>query len=516
MRSKLAILIYLSLLSGLAISAPAPAPARSPSAAAKSQTEIARESKYYALETFPLPADLKLEASGLASFPDGRLAIAIRKGEVWILDRPSEKNPTLANTTFTRFASGLHEPLGLAWHEGALYTTQRSEVTRLRDTNNDGVADEYLTAARGWGVSGNYHEYAYGPIFDPKGDLWVTLNCTIGKAPVGPGFEGVKSLPWRGWSMRQSEGGGLKPVSAGLRSPSGLGTNHLGDVFATDQQGNWWGTNALVHLTPGAFHGHADALRDCNRSESPVAHPGKLPNGVTTAEAIDKIPGYSPPAVWFPYNKIGASPCGFSCNRAGDKFGPFENQLFVGEFTYAFVSRVFLEKVDGYYQGACFRFRSGMKSAVFRTEFLTDGSLILGETNRGWNSIGTRSYALERLRWTGVMPFEMKTIEAKPDGFLVTFTKTIDPATARDPKSWSLSSYTYRYQQAYGSPEIDTLPVTISKITVAADKLSARLHCSGLRKGYVHEFHADGLRCTDGEALLHADGFYTLNHLPRQ
>lgn len=503
------------LLLGLSLAAPAlAAPARSPSAAEKSQAEIAHEAKYYALESFPLPPGLKLEVSGLASLPDGRLAIAIRKGEIWILDRPAEKQPTLENTKFTRFASGLHEPLGLTWHQDALYTTQRSEVTRLRDTNGDGLADEYLSAASGWGVTGNYHEYAYGPVFDRKGDMWVTLNCTIGKSTAGDGFEEVKTFPWRGWSMRKSPTGPLLPISAGLRSPSGLGTNHLGDVFATDQQGNWWGTNPLLHLRAGVFHGHADSLVDCKRPESPVKHPGTLPVGITTAQAITKVPGYQPPAVWFPYNKVGASPCGFSCNRTGDKFGPFENQLFVGEFTYAFVSRVFLEKVDGEYQGACFRFRSGMKSAVFRTHFLSDGSLILGETNRGWNSIGTRSYALQRLRWTGLMPFEMRTIEAKPDGFLVTFTKPIDPASATN-EAFTLKSYTYKYQQAYGSPEVDTKNVPITRITITPDNLSARLHCTNLRQGYVHELQSTAIRSSNDESLLHPDGYYTLNRIPK-
>ncbi|NIP97152.1 MAG: hypothetical protein GWO24_28450, partial [Akkermansiaceae bacterium] len=60
---------------------------------------------------------------------------------------------------------------------------------------------------------GNYHEYAYGPVFDPGGNLWVTLNCTIGKAPSGGGFE-EKAFPWRGWSMMKPRHGNLVPVSA--------------------------------------------------------------------------------------------------------------------------------------------------------------------------------------------------------------------------------------------------------------------------------------------------------------
>ena len=64
--------------------------------------------------------------------------MAIRKGEVWILENPTgEEDPI-----FTLFAEGLHEPLGLAWHDGALYTAQRSEVTRLEDADGDDNGNE--------------------------------------------------------------------------------------------------------------------------------------------------------------------------------------------------------------------------------------------------------------------------------------------------------------------------------------------------------------------------------------
>ena len=87
---------------------------------------------------YTLPAEPKFEVSGIAVLPDGRAALTLRKGEVWILENPLE-DPTKAR--FSRFASGLHEPLGLTLHQGALYTTQRSEVTRLEDRDGDGVAE---------------------------------------------------------------------------------------------------------------------------------------------------------------------------------------------------------------------------------------------------------------------------------------------------------------------------------------------------------------------------------------
>ena len=115
----------------------------------------AAENDYYKLNSVPFPKDLKLEISGMATLPEDRMALAIRKGEIWIAKGLSGGKPV-----YTKFASGLHEPLGLAYQKGNLYTVQRTELTRLRDTDNDGRADEYLTHAKGWGVTGNYHQYA--------------------------------------------------------------------------------------------------------------------------------------------------------------------------------------------------------------------------------------------------------------------------------------------------------------------------------------------------------------------
>src|SRR3546814_17888331 len=81
------------------------------------------------------------------------------------------------------------------------------------------------------------------------------------------------------------------------------------------------------------------------------------------------------------------------------------------------VSRVFLEKVNGEYQGAAIAFRSGFRSGVLRMAWAPDGSLFIGETNRGWGSAGDANEGLERMVWNGDMPFEMKAVRAMPDGF---------------------------------------------------------------------------------------------------
>jgi len=466
----------------------------------------------------PAPKGLALEVSGLAVLDDHRIAVAIRKGEVWILDGIYDEPPE--NVTYKRFASSLHEPLGILKHGDSLYTAQRSELTRLRDTNGDDVADEYLTVAKGWGVTGHYHEYAYGPKLDGDGNMWLTLNLGLGlkaehqKRVVRDPALGVTQGLWRGWGMKVTPQGELIPVCAGMRSPCGLGANGDGDMFYTDQQGNWVGTNTLHHMRDGAFFHHPEALASMSRPESPIKDIDNIPAGLPFPEAVKRLSALKPPAVWFPYKKVGQSATDIMLDKSGGKFGPFDSQLFIGEFTMSSVNRVFLEKVGGAYQGACFPFREGFASAVIRLAQGPDGSVFAGLSNRGWSSLGTASYGLQRLVWTGKVPFEIKEMRARPDGFELRFTEPVDLQTAKNVESYSMSSNTYRYHETYGSDEIQKQTLSIDTADVSDDGLVVTLSVSGLRELFVHELHAPGVRNSRGEPLLHPRAYYTLNRIP--
>ncbi|MGI9470057.1 MAG: DUF7133 domain-containing protein, partial [Rubripirellula sp.] len=459
-------------------------------AAAKSPTES--RSKHWK----PAPDGLPLEISGMAFLPDRRLAVAIRKGEVWFLDGVYDDPPQ--GVTFHKFAGALHEPLGLLHHEGSLYTAQRSELTRLRDSNGDDVADEYLTAAKGWGVTGHYHEYAYGPKLDGDGNLWVTLNIGMGlkgdqlERVVPDAALGYRQGRWRGWGMKLTPAGELLPVCAGMRSPSGIGANAVGDMFYTDQQGNWVATNSLHQMREGAFFHHAEALASMNQPGSPFAEIREVPGGLPVPQAVRRFKQLKPPAVWFPYKKVGQSATDIMLDASGGKFGPFAGQLFVGEFTQAGVNRVFLEKVNGEYQGACFPFRLGFASAVLRMVQGDDGSMFVGLTNRGWSSLGAASYGLQRLVWTGKTPFEIREMRAMPDGFELVFTMPVDVGRAANIDSYRMSSHTYLYHSSYGSDEIQKRSLVIQSATVSDDGLRVRLAVEGLREMFVHELVAKG------------------------
>ena len=147
-------------------------------------------------------------------------------------------------------------------------------------------------------------------------------------------------------------------------------------------------------------------------------------------------------------------------------------------------------------------------------DFSADGQMYVGLTNRGWSSLGSSSYGLQRLEWTGEMPFEIKEMRSKPNGFELEFTRPVDPESAADLKSYRMKNYTYLLQAKYGSPEILTERNDITDVQVSEDGLTVKLTVSDLRQGYVHELNCINLKSKQGDALLHPNGYYTLNKIP--
>ncbi|MFO0827936.1 MAG: hypothetical protein U0572_07265 [Phycisphaerales bacterium] len=479
-----------------------------PPSSSPSFDQTPREEDYWRIETVAAPDSVVLEVGGILPIDDAHVMVCTRRGELWTITNPWSEKPT-----FTLSLDGLQEPLGLLAPDGVgkgkpIYVAQRGELSRMFDDDGDWRIDRVETACAGWGISGNYHEYCFGPARDADGDLWVTLNRPFGGEPFGP-------QDWRGWGVRITPDGKAHFDVAGLRSPCGVGASPDGEIFYSDNQGEWCPTNKFAVLKRGEFHGHPHGIESAKRAESNVEFPGPIPDGVLMPEAVRKIPHLRLPAVWFPYDKMGQSASGFEWDRSNGKFGPFAGQIFIGDQHHSSVMRTWLEKVDGEWQGACFPFRSGFQCGIVRVAFLPDGSLAVGETNRGWGSRGTKEWGLERCVWSGVVPFEVLSMSARPDGFRLTFTEPVDPASAGNPASYRMTSYTYELHERYGSDEMDTKPLRIAKAIVSDDKKSVDLVVDGLREAYVHELHANGVRSADGKPLLHPEAYYTLNRIPK-
>ena len=178
-------------------------------------------------------------------------------------------------------------------------------------------------------------------------------------------------------------------------------------MFYTENQGPWNGACSLKWLRPGAFHGHPIGNKWYKATGGVIGEqPPDPESGSRMMVEAKKIPQLEPPAVYFPYGKMGQSATGIACDLSSGKFGPFREQMFVGDQTHSTVMRVFLEKVNGHYQGACFpvprRLRRGQLVAAIRA-----GRLAVRRRHQSRLGLARpQPYSLERLVWTGKMPFE--------------------------------------------------------------------------------------------------------------
>jgi mono/diheme cytochrome c family protein/glucose/arabinose dehydrogenase len=491
----------------------------------------------YEIQEISLPPDLSPELSAVAFTPSGKLVVANRRGEVWIADEAP-------HASWRRFAFGLHEPLGLvALSESEILVTQRPELTRLRDTTHDGVADHYETINDDWQVTDNWHEFTFGLRRDTSGDFLLATGLPDVAGEISNRFprepldvtkvhQEAKPSPGRyeGWVLKVSSDGKMTPIASGFRTGSGVGLSPEGDLFVTDQQGDYIATSTLVHVQPGRFYGHPASLKWSTDYRGPL-----------DLETLTQL--RTPEAVALPHGAMGGSPGEPVWDTTGGKFGPFSGQVFIGDFT-KLISRVFLEKVAGEYQGACFPFirdavglaaiqatsgkdnltipaggeglkhfrdvppRSGtpLRAGNMRMAFAPDGSLYVAQTTRGWG----QGDGLQRIVWSKKEPVEIATMQLIHDGFRLTFTAAMDETTMRDAKRFRLSRFRYLYLPK-GSPRVDESAAEITAVRVAEDHRAVELSVGNLEPGYIYELELEQLQAADGRAVENPLAFYTLN-----
>ena len=432
------------------------------------------------------PSGFRPAVGGLDFLPDGRLAVSTwdATGAVYLLDHLD--NP--AAVTVHRFAEGLGEPLGLKVIDGVIHVTQKQEVTKLIDLDGDDVADEYQAIAHGWPASFNYHEFTFNLV--PKdGFLWVTTSVPLrnGSTAYLPGSRPAFPVPDGPGSLLKIDpvARTWQAVANGLRTPNGMAAGMDGELFAGDNQGDWLPSSRINHLKPGNYYGHR---------ESP-----------------DDTRPYTRPALWLPHGEISNSPAQPTLIPTGIYAG----QMLFAELTHGGVNRVFMEKVRGEYQGAAFQFTQGLESGMNRLVWGPDGSLYIGGLGAGgnWNWKNTTS-GLQRLRPNGKVTFEMKSMRARADGFLVEFTQAVPYSVAANPANYVLQQYRYVPTSTYGGPKSDVETLAATRVDVSQDRRKVFVKIPGLKEDRVVALRLKDFMNDAHVAPWATEAWYTLNLLP--
>ncbi len=360
--------------------------------------------------------------------------------------------------------------------DDGLYVLHRRNLTKIIE--KDGVAVRFeRVAALSQGIADTY-DMAYGLVRDKRG------RFVFGYAPYGD-----RKIPGAGAALRLTPGKPPEAFAFGMRNPLGWCAGPEGEVFFTDNQGDWVATNKLCHIVDGHYYGWPAQKEHISK-----------PAGKTT--------------IWVPYGWA-HSINGVAYDNTGGKFGPFAGQFFLAELMFGgAIIRANVEKVNGVYQGACFPFWGTGLLGPLTLAFDPRGKLYVGSiTEPGWMAQPDRG-ALFRIDYTGQVPFEMQSIRVRPHGFRIVFTSPVDRQTAEKIDSYRLEHYRYEYTGAYGSPELDRTAVKVERVVVSNDARSVELTTAPLFKNRVYMITANGVHSKSGEKLVHSTGAYTLNEVP--
>ncbi|MCW1922931.1 DUF1080 domain-containing protein [Luteolibacter arcticus] len=409
-------------------------------------------------------------------------------GKVWALTNVQGEDPQAV--TVTEVAAGLSEPLGMKFINGELFVSQRTSLTKLRDTNGDGYFETKENVGSGW-TSDNYHHFHFG-LIERDGFAFTTLSTAIHFDY--PGLNGPNP-PNRGTLVRTNlTTGEVSYLAGGLRTPNGLCFGPEGEIFQTDNQGAWQPASRLNHLREGHFYGHYNNDGD---------------GGSPSLFADQPM---TPPAVWFPQNDIANSPS----QPLSIPDGPFAGDLLVGDITLGGINRVSLEKVRGTWQGCIYRFTQGLEGGVNRLAWGPNGTLYVGcigaSGNWSWNGTTT---GLQRLtpKSGNSVTFEIAKVSATATGFEIAYTKPVPEAALENPANFTVKQWSYQPTAAYGGAKIGEETLVVSSATASADRTKVRIVVPGLDAGHVVYLKSDPVS-DDGSAILSSEVWYTLNEIP--
>ena len=323
----------------------------------------------YTIENLMPPLDnygrsLLFEALGVDVTRDGTMVVASRTAGIW----------RIVNGEWRQFAEGLFDSLGVLSEDDAglvVVAGHKSGLSRISDTNGDGVADRYEVLTDAFSYHGNYHSYLHGPVRDPAtGDYFITLNLAHnnddGYHNAGGQYMGTAG-GFRGWAARVPAGGGFEPWADGLRSPAGLGFAPDGRLWYADNQGEYVGTSKIFLLREGGFYGHPGGLidRPGMTPDSPGIEWGAVKH--TRERAV----------ILQPQNKLANSPGNMTWDTTGGRFGPYAGQMFIGDQTQSALMRVATEVVGGVEHSGFLRYLGQFIVPFVQADLLTATLVLL-------------------------------------------------------------------------------------------------------------------------------------------
>jgi putative heme-binding domain-containing protein len=392
------------------------------------------------LEVIPLPLDNPykrgVRAAAVDFFKDGRAALVTFDGDVWLAEglRPGSKE-----VTWTRFTSGLHEPLSIRVRNEELFVFDRSGLWRLQDRDRNGEADYHELFCSQIDQTAETREFASDLQVEKDGSFLVCKPGQTGST-IGRSSSAILHI--------SRDGSKVTRVAHGFRQPF-LGYDPVtGQIAASDQQGNFVPSTPVDFIQQGAFYGFPNDAEDAKR---PI----------------------TPPLTWIPHQVCGSAMSILWMRNA--KMGPLNDAPVLLSYHPPRLFQIHTDVDEFIRQGGVTPLDLPVESAPLLKAALNpaDGLLYLV----GFKIWGTKAKDVTFLGRVRPNPARTWTIprvaRTAKRGILLQFHVPLDPAPASQPLSYEIRRWNYKRTKEYGSAHyrldgskgMETLPVASAKLS---------------------------------------------------
>lgn len=369
-------------------------------------------------DTLPLPLPnpwkRNVRPSDFDFFPNGRLALVTYDGDVWLADGIEA---TSGSITWQRFASGLHEPMGLRVLKNTIVVSDRNGLTRLHDQDGNGEADYYESLSNAMAQTAETREFAMSFEAKPEGGYYVAKGGQMGSSRGKHNGTVLEISP---------DGAQVKVVATGLRQPF-LGLNQrTGVLTASDQQGHWMPATPIHLIKPGAYYGF-----------QPPRFGPKANDGKTITE----------PQLWVPHFVNQSAARQVWLHDA--KMGTLNDSLIHVGYNRPAIFKLYFDKDHS--QGAIAPLLSNFPTGLLGGRVHPkDGLLYVAGLNI-FGTTGKKIQGLYRVRPTKQPLHVPISAQVFQEGVVLKFDHEVDPKTAALPGSYAVDRWNYRRSNKYGS-----------------------------------------------------------------
>lgn len=356
----------------------------------------------------------------------GEAAAVTYDGDVWLI---SGLTGNLDQVKWSRFASGLHEPMAIIARQDefskdgrkTLYVYDKNGIWRLLDEDKNGEVDFYQMFSNQFAQSAETRDYANSMKLAPDGSFVVSKGgqqeTYFGK------HNGTIFRISKDGKYAELLGHGFRQPFIGVHPVSGL-------ITASDQEGHYVPTTPISLIEKGQFYGHIPS----------IAPKEKYPTQITE------------PVVWIPHT-VNASALTQTW-LVGSSLGDLEGEMIHVGYNFPELFRVLWNNKGKKPQAAVISLDREFPFAPFNVTINPADGTLFATGFQSWGTVASQVSGLQRLRYTGKPKLLLKQLTPMKEGVLLEFNAPLDQESALQTANYSIERWNYQRTHKYGSPHL--------------------------------------------------------------